>query len=84
MLVLYIKLTPHHRRSNDHTPNPQLQQALALQRLEYFMADPAPTSMSDNTCGHTTMEAPRSRMAGKLAEFDERFNNTGENNINKG
>jgi hypothetical protein len=40
--------------------------------------------MSTNTCGHTAMEASRSRIAGKLAEFDERFNNTGENNnINK-
>jgi hypothetical protein len=49
------------------------------------MADAAPTSMSSNTCGLTTMEASRSRMAGKLAEFDERFNNIGENNnINKG
>jgi hypothetical protein len=49
------------------------------------MADTAPTSMSTNTCGHTTMDASRSRMAGKLAEFDERFNNTSENNnINNG
>jgi hypothetical protein len=49
------------------------------------MADAAPTSMSSNTCGLTTMEASRSRMAGKLAEFDERFNRASENNsVNKG
>jgi hypothetical protein len=41
--------------------------------------------MSTNTCGHTTMEASGRRMAGKLAEFDERFNNASENNnISKG
>jgi hypothetical protein len=64
-------------RVNDHTSNPQEQEALASNRLAAFLTDTSPTFISSNTCGQTTVEKSTSYMAEKIEDFDRMFGGKG-------